>query len=180
MEVYSINKGCCGGVDYKLNFKGWGDDFLRESINNYTKEHKISKKYLADKYNLTYSSFLKFLRGGWGYGYDHICRDIIQEQECNINKSKYNLNLNNCEIEIIKLFCDVIKNNKDNDIIKISGTSFTNKFNNILAYLKDNDIDITIKYLFNGRGDNDPYIDFKINSYDNSKIDYILNMLKLS
>lgn len=177
MEVYSISKGCCGGVDYKLNFKGWDSDFLRNFINNYTKDHKMSKKYLADKYNLTYSSFLKFLRGGWGYGYDHICRDIIQEQECNINKIKYNLNLNNCEIEIIKLFCDFIKNNKDKNIIKISGTSFTNKFDNILEYLKDNDIDITIKYSFNGRGDNDPYIDFKINAYSNDKINSILNTL---
>lgn len=177
MEVYRVIKCNYGSFDYEVNFNG----SMNNIINDYLKEHKMSKKSMAGKYDLNYNSFLQYLRGesSWNGGYNHIGRKIIQEQECKNNNIKYNLNLNlnNFEIEFILLFCNFIKNNKDKDIIKVSGTSFTHEFDNILKYLNENNINITINYSFNGRGDNDPYIDFKINSYSNDKINDILNIL---
>ena len=117
------------------------------------------------------------LRGEWGWGYDCVCRSIIQNQERDINKIKYNLSLNNCEIEFIKLFCTFIKDNNDKNTIKIGGTCVVDDFSNIIAYLKDKDINIEIINVFYGKGDHDPYIVFKINSYSDEKINYILNTL---
>lgn len=178
MEISFVSKNDSGdGVDFNLGVCGNLDkDFIRDTINSYINKNKLSKRHFCSEYNLGYSSLLRFLKGGYSSNYNHICMRIIEEQECEINKDKYDLYLNNYEIELIKLLCFFIKDNIGKNTIVIGGTNWIN--NDIIQYLKKNDINIEIERVDNGRGDHDPYIVLKINSYSNNKIDYVLDKLQ--
>lgn len=167
-------------VDYYVYYN-FERSFIINTINSYINKNNISKKKFAEDNRINYRSLLRFLNGEWvmsieGY-LGFLCHKIMSNNEKLINKKTKDLNLDNFEIDIIKAFCNLLINN-NKKMIKIEGTNNERIFWDIIKFFNDNNVEIEILYSWGGRGDHDPYVEFKVSDYSVYDIENILKRLK--
>lgn len=163
-------------ADYYVYFNS-ESNFIINTINNYINEHRLSVKKFSEDNNLSYNSLLNYLSGKWVRSIEgclsFLSHRIITEKEKLINRENIGFDLSDFEIDIIKCFCKLLINN-DKDKIRVEGTNDESVYLDVIRFFNDNNVDIKISYSWSGRGDHDPYVEFKVDSFENENLGNIL------